>query len=142
MIAFVLDARLAADSFLVATGPLSELRLMDDARFDWLVLVPRVADATELIDLDAHSQALLLREINQCCRLLKDCAPCDKLNVGALGNIVRQFHVHVLARLEGDAAWPGPAWGAGIRQPLADTARAQRLRLLRSHLPDSGWHIP
>jgi diadenosine tetraphosphate (Ap4A) HIT family hydrolase len=139
---FQLDPRLEADSHLVATGLLSELRLMDDARFDWLVLVPRVHGASELIDLDAPSQAILLREINQCCQLLQAFTPCDKLNVGALGNIVRQLHVHVLARLETDAAWPGPAWGAGIRQPLSADARERRLGIFRSQLPADGWQMP
>ena len=138
----MLDARLAADSHLLASGPLSELRLMDDARFSWLVLVPRVPGASELIDLDELSQALLLREINQCCQLLRVCTPCDKLNIGALGNIVRQLHVHVLARLVGDPAWPGPVWGVGTRQALAADAREQRLHMLRSHLPAPGWHLP
>lgn len=139
---FTLDARLAADSHLLATGLLSELRLMDDARFDWLVLVPRVPGASELIDLEESSQSILLREINQCCQLLRDCTPCDKLNIGALGNIVRQLHVHVLARKESDAAWPGPAWGAGIRQPLSAEALDQRLGLFRSYLPVVGWPMP
>ena len=142
MSAFVLDARLAADSCLVAAGPLSELRLMDDARFSWLVLVPRVAGASELIDLDADSQLLLLREINQCCQLLRDCTPCDKLNIGALGNIVRQLHVHVIARRQDDSAWPGPAWGAGTRQALTEDAREQGLRLMRGNLPATGWQFP
>jgi diadenosine tetraphosphate (Ap4A) HIT family hydrolase len=142
MSVFSLDSRLAADSHFIADGPLSQLRLMDDARFAWLVLVPRVADASELLDLDAAAQALLLGEINQAGQLLRASGRCDKLNIGALGNIVRQLHVHVLARIEGDAAWPGPAWGAGAMQRLDPAAREQRLRLLRAQLPSAGWRLP
>lgn len=120
---FTLDPRLAADSVLIADGPLSQLRLMDDARFPWLVLVPRVPGATEWIDLDGASQRLLLAEINIAGALLREhFAPVDKLNIGALGNVVRQLHVHVVGRRVGDAAWPGPVWGAGTRRPYGGEA--------------------
>ena len=110
---FVLDPRLAADSAFIADGPLSQVRLMDDARFPWLLLVPRVAGASEWIDLDGGQQRLLLAEINQLSQLLRAEAGVEKINIGALGNIVRQLHVHVLGRHAGDAAWPGPVWGSG-----------------------------
>ena len=107
--AFAPDPRLAADSFFLADGPLSQLRVMDDTRFRWLVLVPRRPGAIEWIDLDGDAQRLLLAEINLAGRLLRAWGPVHKLNIGALGNVVRQLHVHVLAREEDDAAWPGPA---------------------------------
>ena len=130
---FRLDSRLARDSVFIADGPLSQLRLMDDSRFPWLLLVPRVPGATEWIDLDGTSQRLLLAEINQAGALLRQhFAPIDKLNIGALGNLVRQLHVHVLGRREGDAAWPGPAWGAGIRRPYGGEAPALASRLARA----------
>jgi len=110
------DPRLAADSVFVADGPLSQVRLMDDARFPWLVLVPRVDGASEWIDLDGGQQRLLLAEINQLSRLLQAEPGVHKLNIGALGNIVRQLHVHLVGRHEGDAAWPGPVWGSGPAQ--------------------------
>lgn len=118
MSGFELDARLAADSVFVADGPLSQVRLMDDARFPWLVLVPRVPGASEWIDLDGGQQRLLLAEINQLSRLLQAEPGVRKLNIGALGNIVRQLHVHLVGRHEGDAAWPGPVWGSGPAQRL------------------------
>jgi diadenosine tetraphosphate (Ap4A) HIT family hydrolase len=131
---FHLDARLEADSAFIADGPLSQLRLMDDARFPWLVLVPRVPGATEWIDLDGASQRLLLAEINQAGALLRQhFAPIDKLNIGALGNIVRQLHVHVVGRREGDAAWPGPVWGVGgARRPYGSDAPTLAARLARA----------
>jgi len=132
---FDLDPRLAADSVFVADGPLSQVRLMDDARFPWLVLVPRVEGASEWIDLDGGQQRLLLAEVNQVSRLLQAEPGVEKLNLGALGNIVRQLHVHLVGRHEGDAAWPGPVWGSGPAQRLAADelqrrveAWAQRLR--------------
>jgi diadenosine tetraphosphate (Ap4A) HIT family hydrolase len=132
---FVLDPRLAADSVWLADGPLSQLRLMDDARFPWLVLVPRVAGAVEWLELPAAEQAQLLEEINAAARLLRADAAFDKINIGALGNIVRQLHVHVVARREGDAAWPGPVWGSGAALRHAPAELAARLESLRARLP-------
>ena len=114
---FVLDTRLAADSVLIADGPLSQIRLMNDDRFPWVVLVPRVPNASEWIDLDGAQQRLLLAEINQISQHLKHKPNVSKINIGALGNIVRQLHLHVVARTEGDAAWPGPVWGSGAAVP-------------------------
>lgn len=131
---FSLDPRLAGDSILVADGPLSQLRLMDDARFPWLVLVPRLPGAEEWLDLDGDAQRLLLAEINLAGRALRALGPVHKLNIGALGNIVRQLHVHVVARREGDAAWPGPVWGSGPAQRYDATAREDLLARLRDRV--------
>jgi diadenosine tetraphosphate (Ap4A) HIT family hydrolase len=133
------DPRLAQDSLLIAQGPFSQLRLMDDLRFPWLVLVPRLDGASEWLDLDMPQQQLLLGELNAAAALLRAWQPCDKLNIGALGNIVRQLHVHLVARREGDAAWPGPVWGAGSMR-RADTAQvAGRLARLRGLLDPLFW---
>ncbi len=110
---FSLDPRLAADTYPVISLPLCDVLLMNDARYPWLILVPRRAGAVEITDLDADEQTLLWQEVNRASAALRTVAPCDKLNLGALGNIVRQLHVHVVARREGDAAWPGPVWGNG-----------------------------
>lgn len=135
MIAFELDPRLAADSHWLADGPLSQLRLMDDARFLWLVLVPRIDAAVEWVDLQPSDQARLLDEVNAAARLLRADGGCEKINIGALGNIVRQLHVHVVARHDGDAAWPGPVWGSGAALRHAPKQRAARLEALRARLP-------
>jgi diadenosine tetraphosphate (Ap4A) HIT family hydrolase len=113
MTGFVLDPRLAADSVFVADGPLSQVRLMDDTRFPWLVLVPRVADVSEWLELDGSQQRLLLAEINQAGQLVRQQPGVQKLNIGALGNIVRQLHIHLVGRHAEDDAWPGPVWGNG-----------------------------
>lgn len=110
---FVLHPRLAADSHLLADLPLCQLRRMRDARWPWLLLVPRVPDRRELTDLDSTQQAQLMREIDLCSCLLLAVARPTKLNTAALGNIVEQLHVHLVARHVGDAAWPGPIWGVG-----------------------------
>ena len=133
-LAFALDPRLAADTRLVASLPLCDARLMNDARYAWLVLVPRRAGLVEIADLADTDQALLWQEVNLAGRALRAVAPCDKLNLGALGNIVRQLHVHVVARCEGDAAWPGPVWGHGRAQPHAEAALPERLAALRQAL--------
>ena len=113
---FVLDARLAADSVFIADGPLSQVRLIDDTRFPWLVLVPRVAAVSEWLGLDGAQQRLLLAEINRAGSLVRAQPGVEKLNIGALGNIVRQLHVHLVGRHSQDAAWPGPVWGSGVAQ--------------------------
>lgn len=131
---FVLDERLAADSLAICEMPLSSLRLMDDARYAWLILVPRVAGARELVDLDIAAQHVLLDEVNRVCAALRRLVRPDKLNVAALGNIVAQLHVHVIARHIGDAAWPRPVWGDGERTRHAPEAAQERIARLRATL--------
>jgi diadenosine tetraphosphate (Ap4A) HIT family hydrolase len=110
---FALDPRLAADTIEIGDLALSRLLLMDDARYLWLVLVPRRENLSELIHLEETERVLLMAEIAAVSEALIAVPGVDKINVGALGNIVRQLHVHVVARAKGDAAWPGPVWGAG-----------------------------
>lgn len=132
---FELDPRLAKDTVLVADWQLCRVLLMDDARFPWLVLVPRRASMVELFDLDEADRSHLLHETQRAMHILRNVAACDKLNVGALGNIVRQLHLHVVARTRGDAAWPGPVWGSGAAVPYAAAALAARIDALHRALP-------
>ena len=129
-----LDPRLADDTHPVAQLPLCELRLMDDSHHPWLVLAPRVAGATELIDLSEAQQQALLREVSQASRLLRDCFAPDKLNVAALGNVVPQLHVHVIARYTGDIAWPRPVWGHAASRPYSPEALVERIATLSEGL--------
>lgn len=131
---FELDSRLATDSVLIADGPLSQIRLMNDDRFPWVVLVPRVAGASEWIDLDGAQQRLLLSEINQISQHLKQKPNVSKINIGALGNIVRQLHVHLVGRNENDPAWPGPVWGSGKAQRFDPDVLAERVEIWRQRL--------
>ena len=115
---FRLDPIFEVGSAQLATLPLCNLRLQLDSRFAWLILVPRVADASEIEDLAAPDRARLIEEIVMAGRAVRAMGramarPVTKLNVGALGNITAQLHVHVVGRRSDDAAWPGPVWGAG-----------------------------
>ncbi|AWV07025.1 HIT domain-containing protein [Marilutibacter maris] len=125
-----LDPQLAEDTHPVAHLGLSELRLMDDANHPWLILVPRIADAVELTDLRAADRAALTREIDTVSRVLQAEFKPDKLNVAALGNMVPQLHVHVIARFRDDIAWPRPVWGTAAARPYTPeelVARVDRL---------------
>ncbi len=124
--AFTLDPRLAADSTPVTNLGLCDLRLMNDARFAWLLLVPRRPGMAEIIDMEKPDRALLFEEIVAVMTALKATTRCDKLNVAAFGNRVRQLHVHVIARFQSDGAWPNPVWGAGAAVAY-DEARRDRL---------------
>jgi diadenosine tetraphosphate (Ap4A) HIT family hydrolase len=113
---FQLHPTLADDTIEVARWPLCRVLLMNDSRYPWLILVPARAAMKEIHDLDAADQSLLMSEIDRASRVLSDLFTPDKINVGALGNIVQQLHIHVVARFETDDSWPGPVWGA--HQPL------------------------
>jgi diadenosine tetraphosphate (Ap4A) HIT family hydrolase len=128
---FILDARLQADTVPVASLDMCDVLLMNDARFPWLIVVPRETSLVEIADLGEHAQQRLWHEVNRAAATLRQVAPCDKLNIGALGNIVRQLHIHVVARREGDAAWPAPVWGHGRTEPYADDKLQSQLTLLR-----------
>lgn len=114
--AFTLDPRLAADTLEVCDLPLSTVRLMNDSRFPWLILVPRRAGASELIDLEPADRLRLWDEVANASRIIADITKPKKLNVAAIGNIVAQLHVHIVARREDDAAWPKPVWGVGVAE--------------------------
>jgi diadenosine tetraphosphate (Ap4A) HIT family hydrolase len=106
-----LHSQLGADTVMVGDLALSRVLTMNDADFPWLVLVPRRAGVGEIIDLGAE-QAMLMNEIALVSRALKDETRCDKLNVAAIGNIVPQLHIHIVARRKNDPLWPKPVWGA------------------------------
>ncbi len=131
---FDLNSRLAADTFFVGDKPLCRVLLMNDSRFPWLILVPRRSGLSEIHDLEPSGRALLIEECAQAGERLKAFASAEKINIGALGNMVSQLHVHVVARSNGDAAWPGPVWGVGSPAPYEREAAAQRIADLRRAL--------
>lgn len=131
---FVLDARLKADTQHVTALPLCDVLLMNDARYPWLILVPRRAGCVEIFDLPDDARNTLWQEIQHAAAVLREIAHCDKLNIGALGNIVRQLHVHIVARKEGDAAWPGPVWGHGRAEAYGNEALHTLTQNLRQKL--------
>lgn len=121
---FDVDPAFESGSVVVADWPLCQVRLQDDARFPWLVLIPRVAGAVELEDLSVTDRARLTEEVVRAgvlVRALGDGAgrPVDKLNVAALGNVTAQLHVHVVGRRHDDGLWPDPVWGRGSPQPYS-----------------------
>ena len=122
--AWSLHSRLKEDTIDIGDLPLSRVLVIKDAHYPWLLLVPRRDEIVEIIDLDEVEQAQLMAEVSRAARALKDITKCDKLNIAALGNMVPQLHVHVIARRTGDAAWPRPVWG--VVPPLAhDAAEVQ-----------------
>ncbi|MFC5387644.1 HIT domain-containing protein [Aquamicrobium segne] len=114
---FSLDARLEADSEPLMWLGLCELRIMNDCRWPWLILVPQRPGAEEIHDMAPLDQAMLTFETNMVAQALKQVSACTKINMAALGNMVRQLHIHVIARDIGDPAWPGPVWGHGVAKP-------------------------
>jgi diadenosine tetraphosphate (Ap4A) HIT family hydrolase len=118
--AWSLHSQLKKDTIDIGDLPLSRVLVIKDANYPWLLLVPRREAAVEIIDLDEVEQAQLMTEISRTARALKDVTRCDKLNIAALGNLVPQLHVHVIARRASDAAWPRPVWGTIA--PLAHDA--------------------
>ena len=129
-----LHAQLAADTHPLAQFALCELRLMDDSNYPWLVLVPRVAEAQELLDLRGTERHLLSDEIDSAARALRTVFRPRKLNVAALGNVVPQLHVHVIARFEEDPAWPAPVWGRVAARPHTPEQLVERITRLQDAL--------
>jgi diadenosine tetraphosphate (Ap4A) HIT family hydrolase len=132
---FQLDARLGNDTHFLLDAPLCRIGLMDDARFPWLILVPRVPNVREWPDLSTEQQWQLQAEINACANALRQVFPHgEKLNIAALGNVVPQLHVHVILRHAGDAAWPAPVWNCGVRESYGNRAAGSTLTNLQQLL--------
>ena len=110
---FILDDRLAKDTIHLLELPLCRFLLMNDKRYPWLILVPRYNDLSEIHDLRDKDQSTLISEVTAATRALEKLFQPEKINVAALGNLVSQLHIHVIARFEEDEAWPNPVWGIG-----------------------------
>lgn len=132
---FELDKRLQSDSVHIATLGICDLRLSTDSRYPWLILVPQIANVSELIDLAHEQQLAVLAASNQTSKLLQQCFSPHKLNVACIGNIVKQLHIHHVARFEYDEAWPQPIWGLGERVDYSENALAEIVTMLRDNLP-------
>ena len=134
MTGFSLDQRLENDSRLIGQFNLCAVRLIDDKRWPWLILIPMRAGAIEIHDLSDQDQQLLTTETAMAARTLQQLTNPEKINTGALGNIVRQLHIHVVARQDGDANWPGPVWGFGTRVPYPANEADEFISRLREKL--------
>jgi len=131
---WALDSMLDRDTAMIGDMPLCRVLLINDANYPWLLLVPRRRDIVEITDLDFIEQAQLTGEISHAARSLKEHTGCDKINIAALGNVVPQFHVHVIARSRGDAAWPKPVWGVAPARAYEEAELQKLLTTLRPRL--------
>ena len=126
---FSLAPELQRDCIELADWPLCKVLLMNDSQYPWFILVPRVADVKEIIDLSEELQITLLQESGKLNKLLQQVFSPDKLNLAALGNMVPQLHVHHIARFTTDPAWPAPIWGKLPAVPYSD----EQIEQLRAH---------
>ena len=131
--AFTLHPILAKDSILAAKAGLLQVRLVDDARFFWLLVVPETT-ATELHDLDERTAESLWKLTRRLGKALQAHCDADKINSAAIGNMVPQLHFHIVARHVSDPAWPLPIWGNGKAKPLADATKVDRIKSIQSWL--------
>ena len=129
-----LDPQLQRDTVAIGDLPLCRALLIDDANYPWMLLVPRRRGIVEIFELDDADQAQLTSEIVLASNAIKWITACDKVNVAALGNVVAQLHVHVIARSRGDASWPKPVWGAVPARAYDAAARQALLAQLRQRL--------
>lgn len=129
---FALHAQLKADTHFICDLNLSSVLLMNDANYTWLILVPRKPELTELIDLSFDDQIEVLREINLAAEILKKEFLADKLNIAALGNIVPQLHIHIIARKKNDATFPKPVWGNSPAKPYEISDASNLVQKLKS----------
>lgn len=129
-----LDQQLKGDTSAIGDLPLCRVLLNDDRNYPWLILVPRRDDLVELTDLDESGRTTLIQEIAQVSGVLKAHTRCHKLNVAALGNVVAQLHVHIIARFRTDPAWPNPVWGKTKRIPYENEQRDMLVDAMRRAL--------
>lgn len=130
MSAFAVDPAILASAHHAADWPLASVFLHDEARYVWCLLVPRRAGVVEIADLTPEDQARLMAEIVRLSNGVRAMEGVEKLNVGALGNMVPQLHVHVVGRRKDDPAWPGPVWGHSPAVRLDPETLARRLALV------------
>lgn len=142
---FVLDSQLSRDCFVLGDFPVSQLLLMNDVAYPWFILVPRMKNVEELYQLNESDQQQVLRESSFLSRQLKEVFGADKMNVAALGNVVRQLHIHHVVRYVGDQAWPAPVWGrhpARSYEPFGVESLLGQLKPALSREASFGWLYP
>lgn len=132
---FALDQRLQQDTLAIGDFPLCRLLLSNDSNYPWFILVPRINGISEVFQLDVADQHRLWQETTTLAQLLNEGLSADKMNIGALGNVVSQLHVHVIVRKRDDAAWPAPVWGKHSARPYTDEHMAAIRSRLRGLLP-------
>ena len=138
MMGFTLDQRLQASSHLVATSAGIQVRLADDSRYVWLLLVPEQDGISELHDLADADRSALIALANDLGAWMKDRFNADKINTATIGSVVAQLHLHVVARHRDDDAWPAPIWGAASPQPRSEDARAELMADIAGFFENGG----
>ncbi len=131
---FLLNPKLKSDTHFIADLKISRLFLMNDSNYPWLILVPRKADLIEFTDLSFEDQIEVLREINLVGKILQENFGAEKLNIAALGNVVSQLHIHVIARKKNDATFPKPVWGNSVAKPYAEQDAQDLIKKIKSLL--------
>jgi diadenosine tetraphosphate (Ap4A) HIT family hydrolase len=131
---FVLNERLENDTVFVGRMRLCAVLLMKDSNYPWLILVPERKDIREMHELTKEDRLTLVEEIACVSRIMEEIYRPDKINIGALGNLVPQLHIHIIARFRKDRAWPGPVWGNAAPEPYSGTELAEAVKRLRSCL--------
>lgn len=131
---FCLDQKLEGDTYFVADLKISRLLLMNDSNYPWFILVPRKEGFSEITDLTFEDQTELLSEINLVANFLQKNLSCDKTNIASLGNVVKQLHIHVIARFENDIAFPKPVWGFEGAKPYEEKAAQKLIAEIKSFL--------
>ena len=132
---FALDQRLQQDTLTIGDFPLCRLLLSNDSNYPWFILVPRIDGISEVFQLGVADQQMLWKETTALAQLLNQGFTADKMNIGALGNVVNQLHVHVIVRKRDDAAWPAPVWGRQPAQPYTEQQVAAMRARMRELLP-------
>ena len=133
---FTPDPAFDAGSVLACDWPLSQVRLQDDARFPWLILIPRIEGVVELDELTADQRAVLMEETVRAGAAVRamgqrSMRPVEKLNIAAIGNVTAQLHIHIVGRRRDDDLWPDPVWGRGPAAPYAPEVRDEILAAIR-----------
>ncbi|PPR08405.1 MAG: hypothetical protein CFH44_01097 [Proteobacteria bacterium] len=131
---FKLDARLENDTIELGKIEFIKVLMSKDNNYPWLILVPEIADATELFDLNTQQQQLLMQTITKISKDMQVEFSADKINVGALGNVVKQLHIHIVARFETDIAWPGPIWGQHPAKPYTQEQLEAQINKMKEML--------
>ena len=138
---FQLHPQLAADSVVIGRFDLSLLLLSKDANYPWCILVPQCEDVFEIHHLSEEDQLQLIRESCRLAEVMTSLFDAHKMNVAALGNMVRQLHLHHIARFESDAAWPAPVWGKVPAKNYEPAAFAERTKRLQNALVGEGFAV-
>ncbi len=134
---FKLDERLESDTAGILSLRLSLVLLMNDGDYPWLVLVPKREGVREIYELSPDDRAILMEEITAASKAIMDIFKPDKINIGSLGNIVPQLHIHVVGRKKGDKAWPGPVWGSAPGRRYTEEEIKTLSKRLSSEFPES-----